>query len=158
MTEDDTVVISSNGQLTLTSVSTDHEGEWKCQATNSSGSNDANTQLTVIPIKGSTCAQACMHTCIHAQTNTYIMCYIKICYPGKSMPSARPSHKHKPIIVSEFGTHVTILHENNNQGFKAEYDVRQLKFVLLNIINVLSNYAVFLQWRGHVYCYRCCCS
>ena len=71
MTEDDTVVISSDGQLTLTSVSTDHEGEWKCQATNSSGSNDANTQLTVIPIKGNTCAQACMHTHIHAQTNAY---------------------------------------------------------------------------------------
>ena len=157
MTEDDTVVISSDGQLTLTSVSTDHEGEWKCQATNSSGSNDANTQLTVIPIKGNTCAQAaCTHISMHKLTP--IMFCIKICYPGKSMPLPKPRHKHKPILVSEFGRHVTILHENNNQGFKAEYDVRQLKFVLLNIINVTSNYAVFLQWRGHVYCYRCCCS
>ena len=52
MTEDDTVVISSNGQLTLTSVSTDHEGEWRCQATNSSGSTEAKTKLTVTTIRG----------------------------------------------------------------------------------------------------------
>ena len=52
MTEDDAVVISSNGQLTLTSVSKDHEGEWRCQATNSSGSSEAKTKLTVTLIKG----------------------------------------------------------------------------------------------------------
>ena len=47
MTEDDAIVISSDGQLTLTSVSTDHEGEWRCQATNSSGSTEAKTKLKV---------------------------------------------------------------------------------------------------------------
>ena len=52
MTEDDTVVISSNGQLTLTLVSTEHEGEWMCQATNSSGSTEAKTKLKVTASKG----------------------------------------------------------------------------------------------------------
>ena len=52
MTEDDVIVISSNGQLTLTSVSKDHEGEWRCQATSSSGSTEAKTKLTVTPGKG----------------------------------------------------------------------------------------------------------
>ena len=51
MTENDAVDISSNGQLTLTSVSTDHEGEWRCQATNSSGSTEARTWLRVTPGK-----------------------------------------------------------------------------------------------------------
>lgn len=51
MTENDAVVISSNGQLTLTLVSKDHEGEWRCQATNSSGSTEARTKLTVQPTK-----------------------------------------------------------------------------------------------------------
>ena len=57
MTENDAVVISSNGQLTLTSVSTDHEGEWRCQATNSSGSTEGKTKLKVTPVRGniSTC-------------------------------------------------------------------------------------------------------
>ena len=49
MTENDAVAISSNGQLTLTSVSKDYEGEWRCQATNSSGSAEAKTKLTVTP-------------------------------------------------------------------------------------------------------------
>ena len=52
MTEDDVIVISSNDQLTLTSVSKDHEGEWRCQATSSSGSTEAKTILTVTPGKG----------------------------------------------------------------------------------------------------------
>ena len=52
MTEDDTAVISSNGQLTLTLVSIDHAGEWRCQATNSSGSIEAKTRLIVAPGKG----------------------------------------------------------------------------------------------------------
>ena len=52
MTEDDTAVISSNGQLTLTLVSIDHAGEWRCQATNSSGSTEASTRLIVAPGKG----------------------------------------------------------------------------------------------------------
>ena len=47
MTENDDVEISSNGQLTLTVVRTDHEGEWRCQATSSSGSSEARTYLTV---------------------------------------------------------------------------------------------------------------
>ena len=51
MTEDDVVVISSNGQLTLTSVSKDHEGEWRCQATNGAGSTEAQTRLIVTPSK-----------------------------------------------------------------------------------------------------------
>ena len=63
MTEDDAVVISSNGQLTLTSVSTDHEGEWRCQATNSSASCEAKTNLTVTPIKGN------IHTYVHTRTH-----------------------------------------------------------------------------------------
>ena len=52
MTENDVAVISSNGQLTLTLVSRDHEGEWRCQATNSSGSTEAKTRLIVTPGKG----------------------------------------------------------------------------------------------------------
>ena len=52
MTEDDVAVISSNGQLTLTSVSIDHGGEWRCQATNSSGSTEATTKLIIIPGRG----------------------------------------------------------------------------------------------------------
>ena len=65
MTEDDAVVISSNGQLTLTSVSTDHEGEWRCQATNSSASCEAKTNLIVTPIKGN--IHAYVHTHAHTQ-------------------------------------------------------------------------------------------
>ena len=71
MTEDDAVVISSNGQLTLTSVSTDHEGEWRCQATNtSSASCEAKTNLTVTPIKGNihTYVRTHAHTKGHSQT------------------------------------------------------------------------------------------
>ena len=52
MTENDAVAISSNGQLTLTSVSKDHEGEWRCQATNSSGSCEAKTKLKVTSDNG----------------------------------------------------------------------------------------------------------
>ena len=66
MTEDDVVVISSNGQLTLTSVSTDHEGEWRCQATNSSASCEAKTNLTVTPIKGNI-HTTYVHTHAHTQ-------------------------------------------------------------------------------------------
>ena len=58
MTENDDVVISSNGQLTLTVVRTDHEGEWRCQATSSSGSSEARTNLTVKSTKG-------MYTSVH---------------------------------------------------------------------------------------------
>ena len=52
MTEDNVIDISSNGQLTLTSVSTEHEGEWRCQATNSFGSTEAKTKLKVTASKG----------------------------------------------------------------------------------------------------------
>ena len=52
MTENDVIVISSDGKLTLTSVSKDHEGEWRCQATNTSGSTEAKTKLKVTPGKG----------------------------------------------------------------------------------------------------------
>ena len=65
MTEDDVAVISSNGQLTLTLVSRDHEGEWRCQATNSSGSTEATTRLIVTPGKG-------MY--IHWLFSNFIMC------------------------------------------------------------------------------------
>ena len=63
MTEDDIIVISSNGQLTLTLVSKNHEGEWRCQATNSLGSSEARATLTVTPGKGNTHKD--MHTCAH---------------------------------------------------------------------------------------------
>ena len=112
MTENDVAVISSNGQLTLTLVSRDHEGEWRCQATNSSGSTEAKTRLIVTPGRG---------ICVYL---LYLICYIyHVCYSAKPLPSPRPDRKHKPIPVSEFGTHVTMLHENSNQGFKAEYEV-----------------------------------
>ena len=65
MTEDDFVVVSSNGKLTLTSVSKDHEGEWRCQATNSSGSTEAKTKLTIIPIRGN------IHTHPHTHTHKH---------------------------------------------------------------------------------------
>ena len=65
MTEDDAVVISSNGQLTLTLVSKDHEGEWRCQATNSLGNGEAKTKLTVTSVKGNT------HTHTHPPTHTH---------------------------------------------------------------------------------------
>ena len=65
MTEDDAVVISSNGQLTLTLVSKDHEGEWRCQSTNSLGSSEARTRLTVAPGKSNT------HT--HTHTNAQLV-------------------------------------------------------------------------------------
>ena len=52
MTESDDVVISSNGQLTLPVAKKDHEGEWRCQATSSSGSNEARTNLTVKSTQG----------------------------------------------------------------------------------------------------------
>ena len=52
-------------------------------------------------------------------------------YPAaKPLPSPRPDRKHKPIPVNEFGAHVTMLHENNNQGFKAEYEVSFLLVVV----------------------------
>ena len=35
------------------------------------------------------------------------------------------------------GAHVTQLHGNSNQGFKAEYEVRQLYLVSLNVINAI---------------------
>ncbi|XP_065904644.1 receptor-type tyrosine-protein phosphatase S-like isoform X2 [Dysidea avara] len=92
MTENDDVVISSNGQLTLTVVRTDHEGEWRCQATSSSGSSEARTNLTVKSTK------------------------------AKPLPSPRPVHRHKPIPTGEFGVYVNMLHENSNQGFKDEYE------------------------------------
>ena len=71
MTENDAVVISSNGQLTLTSVSKNHEGEWRCQATNGSGSTEAKTKLKVTRGKG-----MYIHACVH----THIMCMQLIPY------------------------------------------------------------------------------
>ena len=50
------------------------------------------------------------------------------------MPLPQSDHKHKPIPISEFGTHVTMLHENSNQGFKAKYDVSWLNLVTLVIL------------------------
>ena len=75
ITEDDAVVVSSNGQLTLTLVSKDHEGEWRCQATNSLGSGEARTKLTVTSVKGNTLntlahTHARMHTHTHTNTHT----------------------------------------------------------------------------------------
>ena len=75
-----------------------------------------------------------MHTHMHTSTQlppSYSCITYHISYPAKSMASPRPDHKHKTIPVSEFGTHVTMLHENNNQGFKAEYDVSWINVVLL---------------------------
>ena len=82
----------------------------------------------------------------HTQTYTHLIPiqYIAnihsyyISYPGKQVPLLQPDHKHKPIPLSEFGTHVTMLHKNGNQGFKAEYEVSELHFVTLDIINVAS--------------------
>ena len=74
MTEDDAVVISSNGQLTLTSVSTEHEGEWRCQATNSLGSGEARTRLTVTLVKGNTHTQH-THTHTHLTTPHHVLSY-----------------------------------------------------------------------------------
>ena len=71
MTEDDVIVISNNGQLKLTLVSKDHEGEWRCQATNSLGSSEARTRLTVIPGKGNTPTHMQIHTHTHAHTHTH---------------------------------------------------------------------------------------
>ena len=70
MTEDDAVVINSNGQLTLTLVSKDHEGEWMCQATNSSGSIEAKTKLKVTASKG-THTHTRTHARTHAHTHTH---------------------------------------------------------------------------------------
>ena len=63
-----------------------------------------------------------IHTYVHTTNAQYIIVK-NICYPDKPIPLPQPDRKHKPIPVSEFGTHVTTLHENSNQGFKAEYDV-----------------------------------
>ena len=71
MTEDDAVVISSNGQLTLTLVSKDHEGEWRCQATNSLGSSEAKTRLIVAPGKSNTHAHTHADTHMHTHTDTH---------------------------------------------------------------------------------------
>ena len=60
MTENDAVVISSNGQLTLTTVSKDFEGTWKCQATNSYGNSEARTKLTVKPVTKGKHSKLCL--------------------------------------------------------------------------------------------------
>ena len=96
---------------------------------------------------------------VHVTNTLFIVLLVYdtfLIYLDKPVPLQRPNRQRKPIPISEFGTNVTKLHENSNQGFKAEYDVSQLSFVLLNVINVVTNYVVFLQRRGHVYCYRCC--
>ena len=95
-----------------------------------------------------------MHTHTYSYYPVWYNITFHISYSGKPVPLPRPSHTHKPIPVSELGAHVTQLHGNSNQGFKAEYEVRQLYLVSLNVINVAPNYAVFVQRRGHDYCYR----
>ena len=72
MTEDDIIVISSDGQLTLTLVSKDHEGEWRCQATNSLGSSEARTRLTVTPGRGNSTMYTYMHACMHLHAYTHL--------------------------------------------------------------------------------------
>ena len=131
MTENEAVDISSNGQLTLTSVSKNHGGEWRCQATNSYGNSEAKTQLIVTSKKS-------------MYTNTSMCCLHYICYPAKPVPSSRPDHTHKPIPVSEFGTHVNMLHQNNNQGFKAEFEVSQLatSYFVNDFINFIELYSL----------------
>ena len=53
MTNDDDVTISEDGQLTLAKASKQHEGEWKCQATNSEGTIEQTMQVLVkMPIMG----------------------------------------------------------------------------------------------------------
>ena len=136
MTEDDTAVISSNGQLTLTLVNKDHAGEWRCQATNSSGSIETRTRLIVAPGKG-------MYHINNGIIHSYVC--INISTLAKPLPSPQPDRKHKPIPISEFGTHVKMLHESSNQGFKAEYEVSLLCTVLsYNFYTLIVT--VFLQW------------
>ena len=115
MTESDDVVISSNGQLTLAVVKTDHEGEWRCQATSSSGSNEARTNLTVKSTQGMcTYTVHTFHSSIHGVSL------------AKPMPSPRPGRRHRPIPANDFGIHVNMLHESSNKGFKEEYEVNVL--------------------------------
>ena len=81
MTEDDVVCIISNGHLTLTLVSKDHEGEWRCQATNSLGSSEAKARLTVRPGGGNatnvhTCAQMCANARMRIHTHTHTHTHI----------------------------------------------------------------------------------
>jgi len=53
MTNDDDVTISEDGQLTLVKASKQHEGEWKCQATNSEGTTEQIMKVVVkMPIVG----------------------------------------------------------------------------------------------------------
>ena len=47
MTNDDDVTISEDGQLTLVKASKQHEGEWKCQATNSEGTTEQTVKVFV---------------------------------------------------------------------------------------------------------------
>ena len=46
------VSISSAGQLTIGQTGKEHEGVWKCQVTNSSGTVEVMTKLTVKFIEG----------------------------------------------------------------------------------------------------------
>jgi len=55
MTNDGDVTISENGQLTLVEASKQHEGEWKCQATNSEGTTEQTMKVFVKIGKKSTC-------------------------------------------------------------------------------------------------------
>jgi len=53
MTNDDDITISEDGQLTLVKASKQHEGEWKCQATNSKGTIEQTMKVFVkMPIVG----------------------------------------------------------------------------------------------------------
>ena len=83
MTEDDAVVISSNGQLTLTSVSSEHEGEWRCQVTNNLGRGEARTRLTVTPVKGN---NTHTHTHTHTQTHTHTHTHTHLTTPHYATP------------------------------------------------------------------------
>ena len=78
-----------------------------------------------------------MHTHMHTTNTLFTILHISISYPVKPVPLPRPYHKHKPIPVSEFGTHVTQLHENNNQGFRVEYAVSWLNLVSLNLLQII---------------------
>ena len=64
MTNDDDVTISEDGQLTLAKASKQHEGEWKCQATNSEGTIEQTMQVLVKMStvgKNSIGSLVCMH-------------------------------------------------------------------------------------------------
>jgi len=47
MTNDDDVIISEDGRLTLVKASKQHEGEWTCEATNSEGTTEQTMKVLI---------------------------------------------------------------------------------------------------------------